>query len=66
MKRNEDKVQAEVTNEEFRLRVAPTPANGNGGAPSLPAHRATGARPEIAVLGWDVRSYRLSLRTSKF
>lgn len=23
------------------------------------------SRPEIAVLGWDVRSYRLSLRQSK-
>jgi hypothetical protein len=66
MKRNADKLPVEATDEESRLRIVQTPHNSNGAALSLPANRATAARPEIAVLGWDVRSYRLSLRSSKF
>jgi len=44
-----------------------TPHRGNGvTAMSLPsASQAPRPRPEIAVLGWNVRSYRLSLRVSK-
>jgi hypothetical protein len=67
MKRNAEKAQIEDNDEPVRLRIVESPNGCHGGTSlTLPAAgRGQQTRPEIAVLGWDVRSYRLSLRTSK-
>jgi hypothetical protein len=66
MKRNAEKMQVEVDNQEPGMRVET--AQQGSGATSMglsSACQAQSPRPEIAVLGWNVRSYRLSLRESK-
>jgi hypothetical protein len=67
MKRNAEKVSVEASYEESELRIVETPHQGNGATTlTLPsACHADRRRPEIAVLGWNVRSYRLALRESK-
>jgi len=66
MKRNAEAVSSEAE-QNPSLHVVETPRQG-GGARTLPfpsASHAPRPRPEIAVLGWDERSYRLALRESK-
>jgi hypothetical protein len=67
MKRNAQKIQDEVGDQDSELHVVETPPQ-RGGAKTLilpSAAHAPRLRPEIAVLGWEERSYRLSLRESK-
>jgi hypothetical protein len=67
MKRNAEKSPVEDNDQEPRLHIVETPRQGGGAtALSLPAEcHADQPRPEIAVLGWNVRSYRLALRENK-
>jgi hypothetical protein len=66
MKRNAEKISIEVGDEGPSLYVVKTPHQGNGATSlNLPSAHLHQTRPEVAVLGWDVRSYRLSLREHK-
>jgi hypothetical protein len=66
MKRNADKNPIEAGGEDSGTSVLETSRRRNGTNTALSsAADAPQQRPEIAVLGWDVRSYRLSLRASK-
>jgi hypothetical protein len=66
MKRNAEKISVEVGDEGSGLRAVKTPLGGSGATDlTLPSANGHQPRPEIAVLGWDVRSYRLSLRENK-
>jgi hypothetical protein len=67
MKRDAEQIPVEVSEEALRIRIV-KPRNGGHGGLSLTlpaAGQDHQSRPEIEVLGWDVRSYRLALRASK-
>jgi hypothetical protein len=64
MKRHADRISVEAGNRESEMSALPTSQEAQ--EVNLSASRPVShSRPEIAVLGWDVRSYRLSLRQSK-
>lgn len=65
MKRNAEKSTIEAGCDEAGVSVLETPRQSNGVNTAETAGNAHRPRPEIAVLGWDVRSYRLSLRSGK-
>lgn len=64
MKQNADNITEEAAGPETNLQVAETPRRANGNTNSK-AREARQSRPEIAVLGWSARFYRLALRASK-
>ena len=64
MKRNGQKVSNTANGNDTGVDVADAP-NQNGDATSTKLARSTQRRPEVAVLGWDARFYRLSLRDNK-
>jgi hypothetical protein len=67
MERNAEKMPVEVDEQDSGLHMVKTPHQG-GGAKTLilpSACHARQSRPEIAVLGWSARSYRLALRQGK-
>jgi hypothetical protein len=67
MKQNAENISDQAPDEapDFRIVEAPE-AEGRATTLTLPSfRRARRSRPEIAVLGWDVRFYRLALRESK-
>jgi hypothetical protein len=67
MKQNAEQQVDEVADQSPDLHVVEAPGRGNG-AKNLPlpsTRQSRQSRPEIAVLGWKARFYRLSLRTSK-
>jgi len=67
MDRNTQAARVEEADQSPNLRVVEAPRQ-RGGATTLvilSACHAVRPRPEIAVLGWNVRSYRLALRQSK-
>lgn len=61
MKRNGEKRAVEAENQDTEF-ATKTPRQNGLCADGRDCHHG---RPEIAVLGWDVRSYRLSLRENK-
>jgi hypothetical protein len=67
MKRNAEKLPVEVCDQESESSAVGLRHQGNGGIASVipSGGQAPRPRPEIAVLGWNIRSYRLSLRQSK-
>jgi len=66
MKRNAEKILGEGGDEDSGLHVVEMPRQANGAtALTSPSAHSRQPRPEIAVLGWDVRSYRLALRENK-
>jgi len=67
MKQNADNIPDEAAEQEPELRVLESPRTASAGANSKPAstRQSRQSRPEIAVLGWNVRFYRLALRQSK-
>ena len=65
MKRNAEKLPVEANGHDSGMSNGEAPQQGNG-ANHIPSEGNTPQpRPEIAVLGWNIRSYRLSLRTNK-
>jgi len=67
MKQNAENSQTEDNDQQPDLHVVESPRQG-GGAKAVngsATRNRRSLRPEIAVLGWNVRSYRLSLRASK-
>jgi hypothetical protein len=67
MKQNAEKTSDEGADQGPDLHVVEKPRQeGNARTLRLPSsRRSRSSRPEIAVLGWDVRFYRLALRASK-
>ncbi len=67
MKRNAQKSTAETQIQDSGANDREATHQGNGGTTfvSRLGIQASRQRPEIAVLGWNERSYRLSLRESK-
>lgn len=66
MKRSAEKISDEADDEDSGLRVVKTNrGNGAAGVSHSSDRDADQRRPEIAVLAWNVRSYRLSLRENK-
>lgn len=67
MKQNVDNSSVEVADQGPELHVVETPSQGGGATTLTPpsTRHARQARPEIAVLGWKERFYRLALRESK-
>lgn len=66
MKRNAEKLPVELGARNAASNIVELPRQGNGATTLVEsAAHAARPRPEIAVLGWNVRSYRLSLRESK-
>ncbi len=67
MKQNTDNQPGEAIDQQPDLHVVENPRNGNGATTlKLTSTRESRrSRPEIAVLGWNVRFYRLALRESK-
>jgi hypothetical protein len=67
MKQNAENLPVEVADQDRELCVVETSRPG-GSATTLTPHSARHARrtrPEVAVLGWKERFYRLTLRESK-
>jgi hypothetical protein len=67
MERNTEASPVEEANQNPSLRVVEAPRQSRGATTLIlpSACHAPRPRPEIAVLGWNVRSYRLSLRQTK-
>jgi len=67
MKQNADNSSVEVAGQSAGLHVVETPRPGGSATTLTPpsARHARRVRPEIAVLGWKERFYRLALRESK-
>jgi hypothetical protein len=67
MKQNANKMSVEARDQDSSLHIVEAPNEASGAKTIvLPsACHAPQPRPEIAVLGWDVRSYRLALRENK-
>ena len=67
MKQNAENSQGEMANQDQDLQIVEMPCPGGSGRTLMhsTARRATQSRPEVAVLGWNARSYRLALRESK-
>jgi hypothetical protein len=67
MKQNSENSSVEVADQDPESYAVETPrAGGSATTSTLPSARhARQARPEVAVLGWKERFYRLALRESK-
>ncbi|MGP8200599.1 MAG: hypothetical protein ACLQU4_13980 [Limisphaerales bacterium] len=66
MKQNADNSPVEVANQDPEPCAVETPRSESSVSTfSPPTRRVRRSRPEIAVLGWKERFYRLALRESK-
>jgi hypothetical protein len=67
MKQNAENSSVEVADQDAELSGVETPrAEGSATTLTLPSARhSRRSRPEVAVLGWKERFYRLALRESK-
>jgi hypothetical protein len=67
MKQNAENSPVEVADQDTELNEVETSCPGGSATTlTLPSARhARQARPEVAVLGWQERFYRLALRESK-
>jgi hypothetical protein len=66
MKENAENSPADGASQDAEVCSSETPRIGSGvAALKRPLTRARRSRPEIAVLGWKERFYRLALRESK-
>jgi hypothetical protein len=67
MKQNAENSPVEVADQDPELHVVETPCAGGNAITLIPrsVRHARQSRPEVAVLGWKERFYRLALRESK-
>jgi hypothetical protein len=67
MKQTADNLPDEAAEQETNLQVVENSrtVNGNTNAKFVSTRETRRTRPEIAVLGWSARFYRLALRQSK-
>ncbi|MGD0813214.1 MAG: hypothetical protein ABSA83_06390 [Verrucomicrobiota bacterium] len=66
MKQNAENSPVEVANQDLERCAVESPSSESSVSTfSLPTRRVRRSRPEVAVLGWKERFYRLALRESK-